>query len=165
MKSLVNLFFDENKSSDYYKNLGNQEKASEELRLAYKNPDLGVDAKVRILLGYFTMEGIKEGKKAEAFELGKVITDVHPEDAKSHSVYGDLLYRLDSSKLALYHYRKAISIDASKFVLWNQVLILESEQQDFESMYSDATKAIELFPAQPTFYLFKGIMWTRRSQR
>ena len=143
--------------SDYYKNLGNQEKAAEELRLAYKNPDLGVDAKVRILLGYFTMEGIQEGKKIEAFELGKLITDVHPEEAKSHSVYGDLLYRLDSSKLALYHYRKAISIDASKFVLWNQVLILESEQQDFESMYSDATKAIELFPAQPTFYLFKGI--------
>ncbi len=143
--------------SDHYKNLGNEEKSREELRLAYKNPDLGVDAKVRILLGYFTLEGIKEGKTAEAFELGKVITDVHPEDAKSHSVYGDLLYRLDSSKLALFHYRKAISLDESKFVLWTQVLILESEQQDFESMYSDATKAIELFPAQPSFYLFKGI--------
>ena len=150
--------------SDYYKNLGEPEKAREELLQAFEIPELSIDAKVRILLGYFTINGIKEDKKEEAFQLGKVITAVHPEDAKSHSVYGDLLYRLDSNKLALNHYRKAIKLDNGKFVLWNQVLILESEQQDFNSLYEDATKAIELFPAQPTFYLFKGIAAVQKKE-
>jgi tetratricopeptide (TPR) repeat protein len=143
--------------SDYYKDLGEKEKAAKELQLAFENPELGIDPKVRILLGYFTLEGIKEDKKEEAFQLGHAITQTHPEEAKAHSVYGDLLYRIDSNQLALVHYKKAIEFDDSKFVLWSQILILESEQQDFTLMYTDANKAIELFPAQPTFYLFKGI--------
>ncbi|MBL4651419.1 MAG: tetratricopeptide repeat protein [Flavobacteriales bacterium] len=150
--------------SDYYKSLGETEKSREELLRAFEIPELSIDAKVRILLGYFTLNGVKPDKKKEAFQLGKVITDVHPEEAKAHSVYGDLLYRLDSNKLALSHYRKAIELDNSKFVLWNQVLILESEQQDFKSLYEDATKAIELFPAQPTFYLFKGIAAVQKNK-
>ncbi|MBL4625212.1 MAG: tetratricopeptide repeat protein, partial [Flavobacteriales bacterium] len=150
--------------SDYYKDLGENEKAREELKRAFKSPELGIDPKVRILLGYFTLNGIRTDKKEEAFQLGKIITEVHPEEAKAHSVYGDLLYRLDSNELALHHYRKAIEFDNSKFVLWSQVLILDSEQQDFKSMYEEATKAIELFPAQPTFYLFKGIAAVQKKE-
>jgi tetratricopeptide (TPR) repeat protein len=49
-------------------------------------------------------------------------------------------------------------------VLWNQVLLISSELNEYEIVLSESEKAIELFPSQPTFYLFKGIAQTQRKK-
>lgn len=142
---------------EYYTVEGNEAKAAEMLKKAFSNNKLGIDIKVQQILSYFTYEGLKPGKKDEAMALGQALVEAHPTDPKSHSVYGDLLFRDNQPEKAREHYRKAAELDPSKFVIWNQILIIDSELNDFTSMYEESKRAMELFPSQPLFYLFQGI--------
>ena len=85
-----------------------------------------------------------------------IIIEVHPDEAKSFSIYGDFLYRdiiLDKARI---QYRKAILLDKEKYALWNQLLIIESELSDFVSLQKESKETMELFPNQALPYFLNG---------
>jgi tetratricopeptide (TPR) repeat protein len=143
--------------SEFYDKKGDSERAHQELLKAFENKALSIDPKVRIVLSYFTLMGLKKGEEQQAYELTKQIADTHEKEAKAHSVFGDLLYRMDSLDRAREEYRRSVELDDSKYVLWSQILLLNSELGDFKSMYEESNMALDLYPSQPAFYLFKGM--------
>ena len=143
--------------ADYYRNLKQNEKAFQEIKLAFKSPELDIDTKVKILLSYYDITENFPELKTDADELCKIIVDIHPDEAKSFAVYGDFLYRDKKYDLARVQYRKAISLDKEKYALWNQLLVIESELGDFDAMQKESKEAMELFPNQPLPYFFNGI--------
>ncbi len=143
---------------EYYHNKQQENKAAEFFQKAFADPNLSIDAKVQLYLNrYFTLEGIKQNLQQEALETGKTLVKTHPNEAKAHTVFADLLYRLDKNQEAYEEYKKAIQLDNSKAIIWNQLLTIESTLEYWDTLYTDAEKAIELFPNLPVFYLFKGI--------
>ena len=76
--------------SDYYRKRGDQEKSFEYLRAGFANPYLDIDTKIQILLAYFTEKEYYEDQKTEAEELARLLVEIHPEEAKSHSIQADL---------------------------------------------------------------------------
>lgn len=144
--------------ADYYRAIKNEEKAYAELKLAFENPSINIDDKVRILLTYYyKVPQNKPEQKEQGIELSRILTNVYPDDAKAYSVYGDFLYRDSRNKEAKEVYLKAVALDKERYMLWSQLLLIDSEISDFESMYSESTQTIELFPNQPFPYLMKGI--------
>ena len=143
--------------ADYYRNTGDNEKSFEELRIAFKNKNLDIDTKVQILLSYYSITETYPELKEQAFELNKILTKVHPEEAKAYTIYGDFLYREKKLKEAKYNFSKAIKYDNSKFEVWSQLLFIQSELQDFDSILVVSKNALELFPNQPIFYFFYGV--------
>lgn len=143
--------------ADYYHSNKEDDKAFNEIKIAFKNPDLDIDTKMKILLNYYAVTETNSKFKSEAEELCKILMDVHPRDAKSYSMYGDFLYRDKKLEEARSTYRKAIELDSSRYALWNQVLIIDSELSDYESMLRESKTTIDLFPTQPVAYLLNGI--------
>ena len=141
---------------DYYKSKGEDEKAFQAVKKAFQSPDLGIDAKVQILLSYYSITATDNTLKKEAFELNKVLIETHPTDAKSYTIYADFLYREKKLEGAKENYLKAIEYDNSKFAIWSQLILIESELQDQEAILRDSKRAIPLFPNQPVFYFFYG---------
>jgi tetratricopeptide (TPR) repeat protein len=141
----------------YYREIGEKEKSFESLKKAFANPSLNIDTKVQVLLSYFVVTEKHKELTSQALELCKILTSAHPNEAKSHSVYGDFLYREKKPAEAREQYRKAISFDKDKFVIWNQILLISSDLSDFESMEKESKEAIDFFPNQPSFYFFHGI--------
>ena len=47
--------------------------------------------------------------------------------------------------------------DQSKYAIWDQVLIMEYQSQEFEQLYIDSKKAMELFPTMIPPYLLHAI--------
>ena len=142
--------------ADYYRKNGNEEKAFEELKIGFANKNLDIDSKIQILITYYTVTEIYEDLKDQAFELSKILIETHPEDPKAYSMYGDFLYqdkRLEESREA---FRKVISLDSSKYLVWEQLLFVESELDDMDAMLIESKQTIELFPEQPLPYLFAG---------
>jgi tetratricopeptide (TPR) repeat protein len=150
--------------SEYYRFQGNQTKAIEELKIAFKNSDVDIDVKVQILLDYYARTEIDPKLKPEAYELARLLVGAHGKEAKSYSVYADFLLRDEKLEEAREQYRNAIKYDDSKFVIWNQVLIIDSQLNDFEGMYTESKEALELFPTQPAFYFFNGIAAIQKKQ-
>ena len=50
-------------------------------------------------------------------------------------------------------------IQKDKFQVWNQLIIMDSELQDWNAMVKDGNDALELFPSNPAFYYFLGIAY------
>ncbi|HIA06770.1 MAG TPA: tetratricopeptide repeat protein [Flavobacteriales bacterium] len=142
---------------EYYRSNGEQEKYFSELAIAFKSQELPLDKKVEILLSnYSSTESFPE-LTAQVLELCKIMVATHPDDAKSHSMYGDYLYRENDLVKALEEYHTAVELDQDRFFVWRQILQVESEQKDFSALLRDSEIAIELFPNQSILYLYNGI--------
>ena len=143
--------------SDYYRKKGDMEKSNEYLRAGFANPNLDIDTKVNILLAYYSVNEIYGTHKEEAFELATILVTTHPNDPKAHSIYADLLVqdkRYDEARQSFYN---VIRLDSTKYLVWEQLLFVEAELEDYPAMSNEAKRAINLFPDQPLPYLFAGV--------
>jgi tetratricopeptide (TPR) repeat protein len=143
--------------ADYYRKTGNKEKAFEELQLGFANPNLDVDTKVTILLSFFTVNEIYNDLKDQAFTLAKILIATHPKDAKVFSIYGDLLVQDKKLPEARETFIKVLSLDSSRYAVWEQVLQLDLQLSEFDHLLTASARASELFPDQPLPYLFSGL--------
>lgn len=143
--------------ADYYRKTGEKEKAYEELKLGFANPNLDIDSKVSILLSFYSVNQIYNDLKEQAFTLSGILTKTHPNDAKAWSIYGDLLAQDKKFPEARNAFLKVISLDSSKYAVWEEVLRLDAQLGDFPHLASASQRAVELFPDQPLPYLFSGL--------
>jgi tetratricopeptide (TPR) repeat protein len=143
--------------AEYHRSEGNQEKFLEELKLAFENPEMNIDDKVKYVLSYYQVDSRDENKKAEGISICESITIGHPENAKSHALYADFLYFDNQTEKSKTEYMRTVELDSSRFPVWNQMLVIFSETNDTKNLVKYGARAIELFPNQPTVYLLYGI--------
>ncbi|MFH1319051.1 MAG: tetratricopeptide repeat protein [Bacteroidota bacterium] len=164
--------------ADHYRSIDEKDKSFNELKMAFTKPTLDIDTKVNILFKYFSLtriyprlsvtdaptkqiEDSTSGGYEQSLTLCKILVETHPDDAKSHSIYGDFLYWNKQLEDARDQFRLAVDLEKDKFVIWRHLLGIESELQDYESMLKESKEAIELFPNQAILYLFNGIAYVR----
>ena len=142
--------------ADYYENNNENEKAFYHVKVAFQNPDLDIDDKIKILISYFNIPKKFASEKSESDTLVAILVKVHPHDAKSFSIQGDFLNRDGKNAEARDAFRKAIALDKSRYPLWQQVLVLDETMADFASMETESKQAMELFPSEPYPYIFNA---------
>lgn len=150
--------------SEFYRNSGDDQRAFESLKLAFRSSDINIDQKIDVLLAYFTETETNREFIDQAYALCGILVEEHPDDAKAHSIYGDFLYRDERLEEARHQFQQAAEIDQSRYVIWNQLLILDSQLQEFDRMRTTSEKALELFPTMPSFYLFNGVAHLQREE-
>lgn len=143
--------------SDYYRKRGLKDKAMDELKTGFENPTLDIDTKVRILLSYFQSPDVYEQYKDRLTELSEILVKVHPDDPKSYSLHGDFLSAMENYSQARDAYRKVISIDSSKFAIWQGLLNCELQLKDYHAVVEESYRAMDLFPMLPLPYYFGGV--------
>ncbi len=143
--------------SRLYRKRGNKEKALDHLKKGYKSRSLGVDKKVKVLLNYFSLSKQSNAFKEEAYQLLDILIKSHPEEAKAYTVYGDFLFRDGKLDSARRMFKKALNLNANKFPIWQQVLLIDQRKGMTDSLLADARRAKEYFPNQPKVHLFEGI--------
>jgi tetratricopeptide (TPR) repeat protein len=143
--------------AEFYREAGDHERSFEELKLAFKSADLEMDAKINVLLGYYRDTEHNHESLPKAYELCEILVKEHPDAAQAHSIYGDFLYRDNRLREARDQFGKAAALDKNRFIIWNQILILDSQLEDYEAMVKTSAEAMELFPTMPSFYLFHGV--------
>lgn len=142
--------------ADYYKGIGQMEKSDNYLQRAFDNPDVDLDAKVKILSGMYPMA---ERDPAIAQRLDRMSTSLvklYPKSATALGVRGDVLQAADQPDSACSYYRKSLVVDPSNEQVWSELLILESEENQFDALQKDSEKALEYFPNQVLFLYFFG---------
>jgi tetratricopeptide (TPR) repeat protein len=143
--------------ADFYRRQGDRNKALEELRIGFANPNMDVDTKVNILLSFYNVNQLTDELRQQALDLANILVATHPNDPKSYTVYGDLLTQDKKYKEARDEFMKAITLDSSRFVIWEEVLRLDVTSSDWKHLAEYGTRSIELFPEQPSLYLMTGM--------
>lgn len=140
-----------------------EEKAREYLTRAMDATDLSIDVKVNILLSFLNSSKLKSDRDY-IVSLAEAVEATHPDEAKTYAVFGDIYFNLDEYENAREKFRKAVAIDPNRPPIWQQILAIDSQLNDFDNLLEESEEAIDYFPHQPIFYLFNGIAHLQKKQ-
>lgn len=145
--------------ADFYSKKGDLKKAYDYLKQGYSNPNLDIDTKVQVLLNYLAASTENIIMKERTYELSEILVATHPNEAKSHAIYGDLLFQDSLYIEAAREFEKTIAIDSSRYAVWNQLIYsLSMAQQDsLAAIYS--IRAIALFPQMEFPYYIAALSY------
>lgn len=140
--------------AQYYDQKGNKAKSYDELIKAFKCDDIPINTKAKVILGMFESQYKLD---PEMFQLADILVEKYNTDARAYSIRGDFFMKSEKEDLALKDFQKALEFDKTKFAIWEQVLIMEYKNQDYQKLYDDSKICLEYFPAQVKVYLFYGM--------
>jgi tetratricopeptide (TPR) repeat protein len=149
--------------AQFYYDDGQLDKGFGQLREAFADPDLDIDPKMQLLLGFYQMTGSGKADSTQqkiieqSHALIAVMKKAHPSSGKPWSLEGDFFMRENKPQEARASFREALVHEQDKFPIWNALLQLDYQLSDWDTLHTDAAKAAELFPTQPELYLYNGI--------
>lgn len=142
---------------ELYKYKGNSSKANEHLMHVFESGEMNIDDKMQVLFDLYEETELNVSGRKEVYPLLDNLVEMHPDDPKGYSIYGDFLIRDEKEKEARDMFAKALEFEAEKFIIWNQVMYLDMQLNDYESLYKHSEEALSLFPNQPGIYYFNGL--------
>lgn len=142
--------------ADIYIREGDEEKADREIEQAFLSPDLPIGAKIDLLTGYLHGK-LSPSEEQKALKLSEMVIKAHPQEARAYIVRGDLLNRFNQKPEARDMYIRAKAKDRNNFGLWEQLVLIDLNLNDLDSVAKHTQEARELFPNTPTFAFYNGL--------
>ncbi|MEJ8804459.1 tetratricopeptide repeat protein [Pontibacter sp. H249] len=141
--------------SDLYRQKGNLEESEKRVKKAFGSAELDIDTKVRILVD-FIRQLPNPAIEQVSLDLAKLTIKNHPEEAKAYAVAADLQTIVGHREEARNNYLEAVKLDDSHFKIWQQIVLLDAELAQADSLVVHSERALELFPNQAVFWFYNG---------
>jgi len=133
-----------------------EEKYMASLKPVFRQSDVAIDLKIGKIIPFIQKVANTGDKRlAEAtLELTQILEQVHPSEAKAYAAGADLLYHSGQRDAALEKYRKALELDDTVFLLWEQVMHIYNENGNTPKLRSFSEQAMDYFPNQAIAYYY-----------
>lgn len=152
-----------------YHDAGQEQKSRELVMQLFDDANVAITSKVLMLGTYNAALAHNKAKRDEdtdleffVFELFEKLKNNYPNEADVHLVGGDLFMTLDKKEDASTEYSKAVRCGANNFEAWQNLLLLETQMGQADSVLVHAQQALELFPNQALIYYFNGLALTQK---
>ncbi|MFD2863115.1 tetratricopeptide repeat protein [Mucilaginibacter antarcticus] len=148
--------------ADIYRERKDTEASYKELQAAFSIPDLSIDQKIRIVMGYFPKfvdPASRPGALTSALALVKLIAETHPNEAKAHALYGDVLVQSEKYAEAKPEYQKSIELNGQIYETREQLVRLQLASNDVDGVIRDGEAALSYFPNQGWMNYYVGTGW------
>ena len=130
-----------------------------QLKEVFQNPNIHIDVKITEIMPLVAkvVETNDQEVGKDALALAYILEEVHPGQAKSYSIIGDLLYHTNQKNKAAEYYLKTIKEDENVYLVWEQLLYIYAENEDYDNLVEQSENALDLFPNQGTIYYLNGL--------
>jgi tetratricopeptide (TPR) repeat protein len=102
--------------------------------------------------------------QALAFTLYEKLVKTNSEESQLYILGGDLYLTAGNQQKAKEAYLKAISIDQVNIEVWQNLLYIEAQQEQFDALAEHAEQALEYYPNQGMVHYFRGYAKFRSRQ-
>lgn len=143
--------------AQYYRMNQDSVKSDEFARKAVSNKALDAETQLELLVGYFRDAGDDSVKRNESLILAADIAKQNAANARVQAVYGDILSIVGKRPEATEQYKKALELEPSSFLTWQNMLFGYTEKQYADSLISNSERALRLFPNQALLHYLNGI--------
>jgi len=147
--------------ADIYRDKKDYERCYYQITLAFALPDVVIDQKLKIILGYLP-KFPDPNAKASALELSKILTTANPDDYRSWAMYGDMLAQNAKLKEAEDAYKQSLQINNQKYEVYEQLVRIEISQSETAAALKDGKNALELFPNSAWMNYLVGIAYLQQ---
>lgn len=131
------------------------------LRKGFAQPDVSLNRKMQLIQGLepyaFGPSDDQAEVKAGLNSLYEIIYDESAKNDTLHYRYGIFLRESKEFKKAAQQFQKVADLNPGNYKGWLQLLHLQDELEQFESMFKNGEAAIDVYPSQPEIYLLTGI--------
>jgi len=143
--------------SDFYRLTKEYDKSFNELKIAFASNDVDIDVKIKMLITFLKFSNESAELKEQSYNLLKVLLNTYPDDTKVHALYADFLIKDNKVEQAREQLRIVTKNEKSKYIIWEQLLLIESTLADFNAMFTESLEALDYFPNQPVLNYFHGL--------
>ena len=143
--------------ASYYRQKDDKEKAWEYIKKGFQNKTVEVDTKIQYYLLLTSNPDSMFFSDDQISELVNILMQVNSDDYRVYTVYAEYLIHKGKLAEAREQLRKVLETQKDNYMIWERMLLLSNDLQDFKGVYTDASKAIELFPSQPVLYGLKAV--------
>ena len=143
--------------ANFYRDNGDVESSFFELEKAFRSKQISIDTKISILSSYNGIISVNDTIKNQAFILAEILLLSHANDHRVNAVYGDLLLLNNNKAKAKDYYKKSLNINKSTPSVWTQLLFLEIEEANYDSLLKLSEEALSYLPSEPLYYYFYAI--------
>ncbi len=148
--------------SNTYVASGKTTEAFNELKQAFQDKRLPIDIKIQIILSYFKRFNEPE-VLSQALTLASITARVHPLEPKAQAMEGDVFFQSGRLEEAKQSYKRALSLNKNIYLIWAQLLQLETAQNDYMNTINDGEEALSLFPHEPDLYFFTAVAYAQNN--
>lgn len=146
-----------------YRENGQEQKSRELLTRLFDDPEIEAGSKILVLGTYNVLLSKQMSKGQIDQSLQTYVTNLidklkknYPTNPDVYGVSGDLNTTLMNNSQAQKDYLRAIQLGATNFEAWQNLLVLESTLNQFDSLIAHSEAGLELFPNQALMYYFNG---------
>ncbi len=143
--------------ADFYLAEGDTIQAFAYTKKGFESDGVDLDTKLQLYLLHTGEQAAIPLKPEQNEELIQILVDDYPDDFRIFSIYAEYLIRNKRNGEAREQLLKVIENGVNDFAIWEQVLYLDNDLQDWPSLYKHGQSALELYPNQAQFYFFQAI--------
>lgn len=143
--------------SNYYRMQGDKALAFDHTLKGFQSNEVDVDTKLQL---YLMFSGNVEEVRLTDEETEKLVATLvesHPDDYRVYTVYAEFLIKQKRWVEARDQLITVTEMGVNDYMIWEQILYLDNELQDWQALYHHTKSAIDLFPNQPQVYFFHAV--------
>lgn len=143
--------------ADYYYSKGEKDRAQKELEVGMVSDNLDINRKMQLLIKVKELAADDIEMRANFDALLKIATKKHPYDPRILALNADYYNAQGKTLVAIDYFKRIIAIDSSKYVIWNELLLAESNIDDSQALLNHSNRALKLFPQHSNLYLYNAL--------
>ena len=139
----------------FYLDDNETEKAIQSMKIVLTSPEINAEAKTKVLNDFVNFVSTHPENESDLLEVTALVSnDKSPKTLLELAQY--YLKTGDKYK-ALSYYEELLKQDPNNYGVIKDALLLQLDLEDNEKAVKRSEQALELFPAQPIFYLINGV--------
>ena len=143
--------------ANYYLQNSEFDKSFEELVKGFESKNVELQTKLQM---YMMLVSDREQSKLtdeREEKLINILVNTHPGEAMVYTVQADYLLRKEKLTEGRDALLKAIDTGNKDFMLWERLMFIDNDLQDWAALEKHSKQATEMYPNQPNSYLLSGV--------
>jgi tetratricopeptide (TPR) repeat protein len=143
--------------ANYYLQNGNIKESFEETKKGFRSKEVDVQTKMQLYMMLTSNPAQSKLTPDQEEELAEILVETHPDDHLVYTIKAESYLRQNKLKEARDQLLKALEIEKNDYMLWERLLFIDNDLQDWQGLYNHSKEAMNLFPNQPQTYFLHAI--------
>ncbi|QIA06522.1 tetratricopeptide repeat protein [Draconibacterium halophilum] len=143
--------------ANYYLENGEVEKSFEETKAGFSSDAVDIQTKMQLYMMLTANPAQSHLNEKQRGELIAILLEKHPDESLVHTIHAESLLKENKLAEGREALLKAVEIEPNDYMVWERIMYIDNDLQQWDKLYEHTGKIIELFPNQPQGYFFKAI--------
>lgn len=140
----------------FYLDDNNTEEAINSIKIVLLSDTIDKESKYKLINDFLLFIDKNPQYESQLLSVVSLLSD-HENSESIFTELGHYYYKKDNKEQALNFYERSIKNSINDFTLLKRILLLQLDLKRYEKAETGSELAIELYPAQPIFYLINGV--------